>query len=106
MKKIFGAFSVIASLAVGAAVFSSGCAGVRAHRSAGTQIDDPAIRTRVKVDLLGDPEVKGIAINVEVQQGNIRISGFVDSAAQKSRAGEIAGRVRGVRSVRNDLIVK
>ena len=106
MKQIINGLIVIVCLGIGIAAFNTGCAGDRYHRSTGTYIDDTAIGAKVKVELLGDPDVKGTAIHVEVHNGNVQLSGFVDSAAQKTRAGEIAHHVNGVQSVRNDLVVK
>ncbi len=36
----------------------------------------------------------------------VQLSGFVNSAEIKNRAGVVAGGVSGVKSVKNDLIVK
>jgi osmotically-inducible protein OsmY len=43
---------------------------------------------------------------VETFKGVVQLSGFVDSAQSKSKAGEVAARVKGVKSVKNNLIVK
>lgn len=106
MKKIISGLSVVVCLGVGVAVFNTGCAGDRYHRSTGTYIDDKTISAKVKADLIGDPDVKGMAVKVDVNNGKVQLSGFVDSAAQKTRAGEIARNVNGVQWVKNDLIVK
>jgi osmotically-inducible protein OsmY len=39
-------------------------------------------------------------------KGEVQLSGFVDSAQNVRRAGEVARGVQGVKSVKNDLIVK
>jgi hypothetical protein len=39
-------------------------------------------------------------------EGEVQLSGFVDSAQNVRRAGEVARSVTGVKSVKNDLIVK
>ena len=36
----------------------------------------------------------------------VQLSGFVDTAEMKARAGTVASRVAGVSSVKNDLVVK
>jgi hyperosmotically inducible protein len=76
------------------------------QRTAGTVIDDSVIKAKLKADLVADPTTKAHQIEVEVHQGVVALSGFVDSSAAKSRAEEIAHQVKGVRSVRNDLKVK
>jgi hyperosmotically inducible protein len=45
-------------------------------------------------------------ISVETMQNVVQLSGFVDSAQIKARAGEIARGVSGVSNVRNNLIVR
>jgi osmotically-inducible protein OsmY len=45
-------------------------------------------------------------IGVETMQNVVQLSGFVDSAQTKARAGELAGSVTGVREVKNDLVVR
>jgi osmotically-inducible protein OsmY len=82
------------------------CAGSRESRSTGEYIDDSAIATKVKAALHGDPDVSGFQIEVEVFKGVVQLSGFVDSAAQKQQAEQIAQSVDGVKEVKNSLIVK
>jgi osmotically-inducible protein OsmY len=45
-------------------------------------------------------------ISVETFKGEVRLSGFVNSEQIVKKAGEVAGKVAGVRSVRNNLAVK
>ena len=45
-------------------------------------------------------------INVETFKGEVQLSGFVDSAKSASKAGEVVRGVGGVKSVKNNLIVK
>jgi osmotically-inducible protein OsmY len=45
-------------------------------------------------------------INVETFKGEVQLSGFVDSAKMSSKAGEVARGVGGVKSVKNNIIVK
>lgn len=106
MKKLIGSLSLIVCLGVGVAVLNTGCAGDRTHRSTGKYIDDKSVEAKVKSSLLGDPDVKGLAVNVEVHNGRVQLSGFVDSLAQKNRAAELARNVQGVQYVKNDLVVK
>lgn len=70
------------------------------------QVDDAALASRVKAALLADPEVAGLNINVEANQGVVQLSGFVDSRAQTDKAASLAGAVEGVRSVDNKLDMK
>ena len=75
-------------------------------RSVGQTLDDQTAETKIKAALLGDEVVAGHEVNVEVRRGVALLSGFTETAEQKSRAGELAGEVKGVTDVRNAVIVK
>ena len=83
-----------------------GCAGSRTKESTGEYVDDSAITAKVKNAILDDSSLKVFQINVETFKGVVQLSGFVNSPQVKSRAAEVASRVSGVKSVKNDLIVK
>ncbi|WP_144184147.1 BON domain-containing protein [Elioraea rosea] len=95
-----------AALAVAVLSATLGCASTPTSQSTGEYIDDSAITTKVKAELLGDSGLSSFDIGVETQNRVVQLSGFVDSQAVKARAGQIAAGVAGVRSVRNDLVVK
>jgi osmotically-inducible protein OsmY len=82
------------------------CASTRAHESAGEYIDDSVITTKVKALLADDGFLKSFQIGVETYQGTVQLSGFVDSPQAVDKAGEITKSVKGVKSVKNNLIVK
>jgi osmotically-inducible protein OsmY len=50
--------------------------------------------------------LKVTQIGVETMQNVVQLSGFVDSVEVKSRAGEVARDVSGVKDVANDLVVR
>ncbi len=83
-----------------------GCAPTPTKKSTGEYIDDAAITAKVKSALIADPNVSGLAVNVDTFKGEVLLSGFVNSAAQAQKAGEIASKVSGVKSVKNNLVVK
>ena len=83
-----------------------GCASTPTRESSGQYVDDSAITTRVKAAIFDDPSLKVLQINVETFKGEVQLSGFVDSAQSVKKAGEVARGVKGVTSVKNDLIVK
>jgi osmotically-inducible protein OsmY len=74
--------------------------------SAGEALDDTVITTQVKAALLNEPSLKSFQISVKTYKDTVQLSGFVDSAAAKQTAGRVAASIKGVASVRNDLIVK
>jgi len=75
-------------------------------RNAGTVVDDAVITAKVKTALIGDSRTKAHQIDVNTKQGIVQLGGFVDNAAAKAAAGEVAESVGGVKSVRNDLELK
>jgi osmotically-inducible protein OsmY len=74
-------------------------------RQATTQVSDAVITTKAKTALFRDAHTSGFQINVNTFRGVVQLSGFVDTPDQKRRAGELAERIEGVRTVHNDLIV-
>jgi hyperosmotically inducible protein len=67
---------------------------------------DGAITAKVKAALLAEKGVPSFAISVETYEGRVLLSGFVESAAVKAKAGKVAAAVAGVRKVENHLAVK
>ena len=84
----------------------AGCASTRTHESTGEYVDDSVITTKVKSLLAEDDFLKSFQIGVETDKGRVQLSGFVNSQNAVDKAGEIARSVKGVRSVKNNLIVK
>jgi osmotically-inducible protein OsmY len=82
------------------------CAGTRTQSSAGEFVDDSVITTKVKSLLAEDNFLKSFQISVESFKGTVQLSGFVNSQKAVDKAGEIAKSVQGVKSLKNDLIVK
>ncbi|MGB5157290.1 BON domain-containing protein [Desulfobacterium sp. N47] len=82
------------------------CASTRTHESAGQYVDDSVITTKVKSLLGADDFLKSFQISVETYQGTVQLSGFVNSQKAVDKASEIVRSVDGVKSVKNDLIVK
>ncbi|HTB86206.1 MAG TPA: BON domain-containing protein [Candidatus Sulfotelmatobacter sp.] len=84
----------------------TGCAGDRYHQSTGEAIDDHGISMRVKDALSNDAEYKYEGVNVVTFKGDVQLSGFVDTHAQKGRAASIAKSIEGVKDVENNITVK
>ena len=87
-------------------VFLASCAATPTRESTGEYIDDATITTKVKAEILNDPMLKVLQIKVETYKGEVLLSGFVDTPQAAARAAEVASKVRGVKSVRNELVVK
>lgn len=83
-----------------------GCATTKTQESTGQYVDDTVITTKVKAAIFDESTLKTLQINVKTFKGVVQLSGFVDSAQSVAKAGEVAGRVAGVKEVKNDLVVK
>src|SRR5450759_2690540 len=82
------------------------CASTPKQESTGEYVDDSVITTKVKSLLAGDDFLKSFQISVETRRGTVQLSGFVDSQNAVDKAGQIARGVGGVKSVKNNLILK
>jgi len=96
LRGVLVAFVLAASIA--------GCAAMSDRETAGEYLDDATITTKVKASIVNDLGLK--QIGVETMQKVVQLSGFVDSPQIKTRAGEIARNVSGVKEVQNNLIVR
>jgi osmotically-inducible protein OsmY len=74
--------------------------------STGEYVDDSVITTKVKALLAEDDFLKSFKISVKTQKGTVRLSGSVNSQNAVDKAVEITRSVKGVKSVKNKLIVK
>jgi osmotically-inducible protein OsmY len=82
------------------------CASTPKQESTGEYVDDSVITTKVKSLLAADDFLKSFQIGVETFKGTVQLSGFVASQQAVDKAGKIARSVKGVTSVKNDLVVK
>lgn len=88
------------------AVSMAACASSPKQESTGEYVDSSAVTAKVKAKIVGEQALKGFDIKVETFKGVVQLSGFVDSKAAAAKAEELARSVTGVKSVKNDLIVK
>jgi osmotically-inducible protein OsmY len=70
-----------------------------------TSTEDDRIIDQVRIRLAGDADVKGGALDVTVKDGAVVIKGRVDTEKGKSKATKLAKKVKGVKSVDNELSV-
>ena len=98
---------ILVGLVAGAAALPIvGCAPTAQHRSTGEFVDDGALTARVKTAIATEAGAdKAMNVNVTTYRGTVQLSGFVDSPQTVQAAENIARRVEGVRSVKNDLTV-
>ena len=83
-----------------------GCASTSVQEGTGEFVDNTVITTKVKAAIFNESSLKVSEINVETFKGSVQLSGFVDTKANIDKAGEIALRVKGVKSLKNDILLK
>ena len=101
-----------------------GCASDRSNQSTGrpfddnrtaepdyNQITDPRIEdsrtaARVREALAAGADYKYDGVKVIAGNGVVQLSGVVNTSAQRNSAGEVTGKVQGVKRVENNLTVK
>ncbi|WP_018410239.1 BON domain-containing protein [Methyloversatilis thermotolerans] len=69
------------------------------------QVDDAAITANVKARLAGDPELSALKIDVDTQDGKVKLSGPAPSEAARARAAELAASIKGVVGIDNQIVV-
>ena len=79
---------------------------VSKEEAPGEYVDDSVITAKVKTAVFEEPSLKSAEINVETYKGTVQLSGFVRSRADINEAVEVSRHVKGVKSVKNDMIVK
>ncbi|HSD37083.1 MAG TPA: BON domain-containing protein [Rhodocyclaceae bacterium] len=72
----------------------------------GTRVDDAVILARLKAALVADKEIDGLDIKVEIHNGNVMLSGFVDDQGQADKALALARGTEGVRQVESGMNIK
>jgi osmotically-inducible protein OsmY len=92
--------------AVAAIALTSGCAIERRQEIVGGYVDDSAITTTIKTRMVEDKAVDAAAIGVETLNGNVQLSGFAKDRLEKQTAENIAIKVKGVKSVQNNITVR
>lgn len=93
-------------LAIAFSALLAACAGTATQESTGEYIDDTVVTSRVKSVLLNDPAVSGLSINVETYKGTVQLAGFVKTVAERNRAVLLARDVKGVRQVKNNILIR
>ena len=87
-------------------LFGTGVSIAIDPRSLGTQIDDNIMEKNLKARLLLEDKKYLLSINSKVLDGRIFITVKVDNPEEKLKITKMAWETKGVRSVRNNLIIK
>ena len=70
------------------------------------RMDDVSITTAVSAELVRDPDLSALKINVDTKNGGVTLNGPAPTLAAKEKATTLAKAVKGVMSVDNKLVVK
>jgi len=100
-SKVFSAFLLIFLTALFLGFAST-------PRAEGTKefIADSVITTKVKTEIVEELSLKGFKIKVKTNKGVVQLSGSVDTQDNIKTATEVAQRVKGVKSVTNNIKLK
>jgi osmotically-inducible protein OsmY len=98
--------ALAATIAAVALLGATGCAVTRGQETMGAYVDDTSITSSVKARFIDNKEVDAAAISVETLNGTVLLSGFAKNVAEKDTAGRIAGAVKGVKAVKNEIALR
>jgi hyperosmotically inducible protein len=91
------------TLALGTALAAAVGLGCSTSRPIDTQASDALITSKVEGKLAADPETNNFEIDVDTQNGQVRLRGMVETEAERREAEYHARSTEGVRSVDNQL---
>lgn len=69
-------------------------------------MDDVSITTAVSAELVRDPDLSALKINVDTKNGSVVLNGSAPTLVAKEKATTLAKAVKGVMSVDNKLVIK
>ena len=98
--------TLAASMTAIALLTASGCAVTRGQETVGAYVDDATMTTQIKSRFIENKQVDAASIHVETLNGTVLLSGFAKDATEKMTAENIARKVNGVRSVRNEIAIR
>ncbi len=87
-------------------LFGTGVSIAIDPRSLGTQIDDNIMQKNLTARLLLEDKKYLLSVNTKVLDGRIFLTGKVDDPEEKLKITKMAWETKGVRSVRNNIIIK
>lgn len=97
---------VALATAMAAVTVLPACSVTRGQSTVGEYIDDTTITTKIRAAYVKSELVDASSIKVETLDGEVMLSGFAKSMAEKEVAERIARDTTGVRMVNNALEVR
>ena len=98
--------TLAATVAALALLTATGCAVTRGQETVGAYIDDTTITTQIKSRFVENKDVDASSIRVETLNGTVMLSGFAKNQTERSTAEVIARKVNGVKTIRNEIVVR
>ena len=93
-------------MALALAAPAGACEVFEGRQGVAAYADDSTISNSIRARFIEDPVVHVGDVGVTTLNGNVRLSGRVNSERERQRAAEIALGVKGVRSVNNEVVVR
>jgi hypothetical protein len=72
----------------------------------GEKLDDSAITSKVKMELLKNKETSAIKTKVKTENGVVTLTGKAKNGAEKELVTKIASGVKGVKKINNNMVVQ
>ena len=86
----------------GAILLTIGCSSTQ---TAGREIDDATITTKIEAKMTEDPNVSAFNVDADTNNGVVRLSGTVKTEQARAEAEKLARNTEGVKRVINDIKV-
>ena len=67
---------------------------------------DVSLTTKVYEAILDEPSLRPFDINVRTQKGVVELSGYVNSRDDMDKAIEVARKIEGIKSIKNDMQIQ
>ncbi|HTP34941.1 MAG TPA: BON domain-containing protein [Candidatus Acidoferrales bacterium] len=71
-----------------------------------SKINDDTITDQIRINLANDKVIGAYPFEVNVKNGVVTLTGTTDTPGQRSRAASVAKKVKGVKSVVNNIALK
>lgn len=79
--------------------------GCSSTQTVGEEVDDATITTKIEAKLTGDSQVSAYNVDVDTNDGVVRLSGEVEKPEARAEAEKLARDTEGVRRVINEITV-
>jgi hyperosmotically inducible periplasmic protein len=98
------AVRLLAAVALAAPV--AACTVFEGRQNVAEYADDSTITNTIRARFIEDPVVHFGDVGVTTLNGNVRLTGRVNSDRERQRATQVASAVKGVRSVSNEIAIR